>query len=280
MRWIGILVALLLGAGAAAAEDSPAAAALRARLQALRPKLAANQFNSPIYLESVEGSDQSKGEIFALVDHPFAQVAPALRNAASWCDILILHLNVKRCVAAPGDANALVVNIGKKFDQPLQDTYLVQFAFRLAAETPDYLGLQLYAPEGPLGTQDYRILIEATPADTTWSLIHLTYSYRYGTLAKLVMQLYLNTAGLGKFGFTEVARIRGRPIYVGGMRGVVERNTMRYFLAIEAYLGSLSLPASEQRAKRLDDWFASSERFALQLHEMDRAEYLASKRVR
>ena len=26
-----------------------------------------------------------------------------------------------------------------------------------------------------------------------------------------------------------------RPVHVGGMRGVMERNTMRYFLATEAY---------------------------------------------
>jgi hypothetical protein len=280
MRWIGILVAALLAAGAAAAEDSPDAAALRARLQVLRPKLAANQFNSPIYLESTEGSDQSKGDIYALVDHPFAVVAPALRNVANWCDILILHLNVKRCVAAQDNANALVVNIGKKHDQPLQDTYRVQFAFRRTAETPDFLRLQLLAPEGPLGTEDYRIVIEAIPADASWTLIHLAYSYRYGNMAKIAMQIYLSTLGRGKIGFTEMSRTRGRINYVAGMRGVVERNSMRYFLAIEAYLGSLSLPPREQPAKRLNDWFAAVERYPLQLHELDRAEYLALKVVR
>jgi hypothetical protein len=280
MRGIWFLLAALLSTGALAAEDPPEAAALRAKLESLRPKLAANAFNRPIYLESTEGSDQLKGDIYALVDHRFEVVAPALRTAANWCDILILHLNVKRCVAPTGDASTLAVNIGKKFDQPVGDTYLVKFAFRRVTETPDYLRLQLSAPEGPLGTQDYRIVIEAAPADASQTVLHLTYSYRYGTMAKIAMQMYLSTVGRGKVGFTQVTPVRGNPKYVDGMRGVIERNTMRYFLAIEAYLGSLSVPAREQPAKRLNDWFAATERYALQLHELDKSEYLASKRVR
>jgi len=53
---------------------------------------------------------------------------------------------------------------------------------------------------------------------------------------------------------------------------------MRYYLAIEAYLGSLSAAPGEREEKRLGDWFAATERSALQLHEMDRDEYLAMKR--
>ena len=52
---------------------------------------------------------------------------------------------------------------------------------------------------------------------------------------------------------------------------------MRYFLAIDAYLGSLAEPAPARVDKRLNDWFAAAERYPLQLHEMDRGEYLAMK---
>jgi hypothetical protein len=58
----------------------------------------------------------------------------------------------------------------------------------------------------------------------------------------------------------------------------VERNTMRYYLAIEAYLGATSAPPPEQQEKRLRDWFAATERYALQLHEIERDDYLAMKR--
>jgi hypothetical protein len=62
------------------------------------------------------------------------------------------------------------------------------------------------------------------------------------------------------------------------MRGVVERNTMRYYLAIEAFLGALSELPQAQLEKRLHDWFAAVERYPLQLHEMEQGAYLDMKR--
>ncbi len=64
----------------------------------------------------------------------------------------------------------------------------------------------------------------------------------------------------------------------GGTRGVIERNTMRYDLAIEAYLGALSLPPAQQLDKRLDSWHSGVERYPRQLRELERSEYVAMKR--
>jgi hypothetical protein len=95
----------------------------------------------------------------------------------------------------------------------------------------------------------------------------------------MAMQAYLATVGSAKIGFTVVEkRPDGAPVHIGGVRGVVERNTMRYYLAIDAYLASLALPAAQQVERRLRDWFASTERYAPQLHEMNEADYLAMKR--
>jgi hypothetical protein len=93
------------------------------------------------------------------------------------------------------------------------------------------------------------------------------------------MQGYLATVGRDKVGFTAIdGHAGGEPHFIGGTRGVVERNTMRYYIAIESYLGALSAPAPERREKSLRDWFASIERFPRQLHEMEQGEYLAMKR--
>ena len=72
-------------------------ATLRARHEGLRAQLADNQFQRPLHLESVQNTDELKGEVFAVVVHPFAVVATALQGADHWCDLLILHLNVKEC---------------------------------------------------------------------------------------------------------------------------------------------------------------------------------------
>ena len=62
------------------------------------------------------------------------------------------------------------------------------------------------------------------------------------------------------------------------MLGLLERNTMRYYLAIDAYLVAYSLPPSEQFEKRILEWYGSTQRYAPQLHEMERNQYLEMKR--
>jgi hypothetical protein len=62
------------------------------------------------------------------------------------------------------------------------------------------------------------------------------------------------------------------------MRGVAERNTMRYYLAIDAYLDSIALPAPQQLEKRLQAWFDATEKYPRQLREVDREAYLRMKR--
>ena len=53
---------------------------------------------------------------------------------------------------------------------------------------------------------------------------------------------------------------------------------MRYYLAIEAYLGAYQSPSRDQPEKRMRDWFAAVERYPLQLHEIERDEYMSMKR--
>jgi len=259
----------------AAAQD---AAALRARHDTLRSSLASSPFQRPLLLESSEAADELKGEVYAVVAHPFAAASAALQGGEQWCELLTLHLNVKRCtVSGKAPAETLGLVMGSKFDAAGDDAYRVDFACRVALASRDYLRVQLDAPSGPMNTRDYRLMLEATALDGTRSFIHLSYAYAYGTTAKLATQAYLSTLGRSKVGFSVVDRGKdGEPVRVKGVRGVAERNTMRYFLAIEAHLAALALPPAERRDKRLRDWFDATERYP-QLREMTRDEYLAMK---
>jgi hypothetical protein len=256
------------------------AASLRAHHVALRAQLANNQFQRPLYLVSSEDSGELKGDIYALIDQPYAVVGPALQGMDRWCDILILHLNVKSCRAStPRAGDTLSLNIGRKFDQPLTDEYLFEFLYTVTVVNPDYLQVVLNAEQGPLGTSRYRVVLEVVALDANHSFLHLSYTYAYGTMARVAAQGYLATIGRNKVGFSIVSRkANGQPVYIRSVRGVIERNTMRYYLAIEAYLGALSVPASERLEKRLNDWFAGIERYPVQLHELERDEYLHMKR--
>ncbi|MBC7415189.1 MAG: hypothetical protein H7327_09680 [Herminiimonas sp.] len=264
---------------AATAAPTHSAAALRAKYIELAPQLQNNQFQRPLYLNSAESSGALKGDIYAVVDYPFAAVNTAFNGTDHWCDMLILHLNTKYCRASgDGAASKLAVSIGKKHDQPLADAYRVDFTYAVATAATDYLDVTLNAREGPMGTSDYRILLEAVALDNGRSFIHLTYSYAYGMAARIATQAYLATVGSGKVGFTHTGKGTGQDDFIDGVRGVVERNTMRYYLAIDAYLSATTAPPGNQLEKRLKNWFAATERYPKQLREVERDDYLQMKR--
>lgn len=266
-------------APAAEAEAGPAAA-LRTRYAALREQLEHSPFQQHLYLESVESSRALQGDVYALLDYPFATVSDAFRSPAHWCDALILHLNVKYCHATTRGSRAILsVAVGRKYDQPLADTFRFEFSFSAMASAAEYMEVDLDAGKGPLGTRNYHIALEAVDLEDGRVLLHIRYSYAYGFLGRLAMKAYLATSGRGKAGFTVIGTQHdGTPRYIGGVRGAIERNTLRYYLAVDAYLGALAAPAPQRFEQSLEHWFTATERYALQLHEVDRDTYFAMKR--
>ena len=266
--WIGLAVA---------GEPAGSAPALYAQYATLQRELDRNPFGRPLHLDSRESRDELQGDVHAVLAYPFARVEQALRAGHRWCDILLLHLNVKAC-RAPGDASVLRVYIGRKFDEPPSLAHRIDFAYHVLAGAPDYFQVSLTADRGPFGTRDYRIVVEAVPLGER-TFLHLSYAYAYGAPARAAMLAYLATVGARKVGFTAEGREPdGTPVLVGGLRGALERNVMRYYLAIDAYLGALSAPPNERLEDRLREWFESTERYGPQLHELDEQAYLEMKR--
>lgn len=256
------------------------AAALLSQHKILSKRLANNQFNRPITLNSSETPEQLKGEIYAVLDYPFATVNNALNQPAHWCDALILHINIKYCRAETNKTGTVMhLNLGKKHDQTLAETYKAAFNYQEISKADNYFSTELNAAEGPLGTSDYRIWVEATPLNNNQTFLHFTYAYSFGLTGRIAMKGYLATIGKDKVGFTvNDTPSNGQPDYIQGVRGVVERNTMRYYLTIDAYLANLNQPANKQLDKRLEKWFNSTEEYAKQLHEVERNDYVEMKR--
>lgn len=253
---------------------------LQAKYAQLRDQLRNSPYQRPIVIDSGEASDTLRGDIYAVLDHPYETLNRTLERPGDWCAILLLPFNTKYChaVNAAGGAK-LLMRIGRKADQPADEAYRIDFTLHPVAASPEYLESRLTAGEGPFGTHDYRITVAAIPLDAHHTFMHLSYSYSYGGMGRFAMQAYLATAGASKVGFTVAGRdAHGQPAYIGGMRGAIERNVMRYYLAVDAHLASLSAPPDQQLEKRLETWFDSSERYARQLHEMDRAQYIAMKK--
>lgn len=276
LRRAAALLALALPF-AAAASGAHGPQELRARHASLAPQLAANAFGGPLVLQSSEAQRRIDGDVYAVIDHPFARVAAALSDPEQWCEILILHLNTKHCGTGSGGGEERVdIRVGKKHPQPVRSASLLSFTWRPPQVRPDYLSVQMDAADGPYDTRDYRLLAEAVPLPEGRTFLHMGYGLGYGGASDLAMGLYLKTVGRDKVGFTRVKTGEGG--FVGGMRGVTERNTMRYYLAIDAYLDSLSAPAGQRLERRLQAWFDATERFPQQLREVGREAYLRMKR--
>ena len=274
MQWemlrIPLCIALLAVLGAPSAYAQSRADALREKQVQLAGQLQHNAFGRPVVLASSDDGGTLRGDVHAILEYPFAQVNASLASPANWCDVLLLPFNVKGCEAQGDDVR---LYIGRKSQSSLRDAVRVDFHFTRGEATAGLLEADLQAPAGPLGTHDYRIRFEAIPLDAKRTFVHLAYGYGYGALSRIAMQAYLSTAGAAKVGFSSGSD----GALVGGMRGVLERNTMRYFLAIEATLAAAGTPAADRPRQRMETWFRESERYPRQLHEMDRDEYLAMK---
>jgi hypothetical protein len=276
LRFLRGVLLCCAAAFAAAAQAADPADLLQAKLQQLSGVLQRSPFGRPIHIASGQDEDRVHGDVYALVEQPFQRFAPAVQKPQQWCEVMILVINIKHCEAAEG---RVAVNIARKPDQALDDTQRIEFSQRLAQSKPNYIQVQLDAASGPLGTHDYRIELEGVPADNGRTFLHLHYGYTDSFQSKLAMQTYLNTVGRDKIGFTIVGRgPDGEPAYVQGLRGAIERTTMRYYLAIQAYLDSLSAPPPQRADRRLREWYREAERYPRQLHEMSEAEYLSLKR--
>jgi hypothetical protein len=264
----------------AATAETGASDALRDRYAALRPQLEQSPFQRPLYLESAAGPRSAQGDVFALVDYPLAHITGSLTNPDNWCDVLLLHPNVKFCrTDSHGDRAVLRVAMATKRDQTLENAHTVEFNCSVAAPLADYTNAELLAAHGPFGTRDYRIALQAVALENGQTFLHLKYSFGYGFQARFALGLYLATAGSDKVGFTMVTPSADRPPQpVRGIRGAVERNVMRYYLAVDAHVAALAAPEPERFERSLEVWFDATEAYAAQLHEMDRDTYLAMKR--
>ena len=261
--------------------DTPgdSSAALRARYVALSPQLENSAIQRGLYLESTDSSRAPRGDAYAVIDYPFAMVAAAFATPANWCESLILHLNVQYCRASSSDGRPqLSAAVGKKTNQPLDDTHRINFVYKVVESSANYTRVELSSREGPLGTGNYLIALEVTALDEQRSFMHMQYSYTQGIVARCATSVYFSTRGRDKVGFTWIHDEDDPPRLVRGIRGALERNTMRYYLAFDAYLHALGSPAPQRFEQSIERWFADTERFARQLREVKHDDYITMKR--
>lgn len=258
-----------------APSETPSSPLLIAKYQQLKNELEQSAFGSPILLNSETGSTYARGEVYALLESPFAALDETLSQPAQWCELAILHMNTKGCTYREHQVQLFV---GPKRYQTPKQAYALQYQFEQLTNNGHHLHIKLTAPKGPFGTSNYFISLEAIPIDAQHSFIHFQYRYQFGFFANLAIKTYLSTLGRKKVGFTITGTDdKGEPIYIRGPQGIIERNVMRYIFAIQSVLESRKSPVEYRNTTQLVRWYALIQEHPRQLLELTREEYLSNK---
>ncbi len=257
----------------ARAERADAATALAERHVALADELARSPFGLPLVVRSRDEGALAEGEVVGLVPYPYVAFAAAFASPRAFCDVAVLHPNVKGCTPTRVDGeDRVTLYAGRKHYEPTGSAFVQEFVATVPQVSDHYLRITMRAPDGPLDTRDYVFTLEAMPAgDATF--IAVRYAYRSSFASRALTAGYLATAGSGKTGFSR--NDSGEP--ARGVRGVVERNAMRHYLALLAVLDTATGPEAGRTAARLDRYYSLTDRFATQLREFERTEYVAIK---
>lgn len=280
--WLGVAIVLLLGlvgSPAVHAKPRPGAELLLDTYQRNLARLTTNSFGLPIFLESFEGEERVHVDVYGIFAYPFGSIAGVLKVPANWCDIVSLHPNVKSCTYLElPNSGLLTFYIGKKVYQPPEDTRQVLYQYRVVTQLPGYLDIVLAAGKGPFGTVDHHMRFEALPLDGSRTFVHVSYEYRDSKALRLAGRAYFATLGRGKIGFTVTGKDRkGQDLYIGGPRGAIERNAVRYYLAIQSFMETMRYPTALHFGESSSEWYELTRRYPRQLLDLDKHDYLAAK---
>lgn len=236
--------------------------------------------NIPFFLETRESDGVFRARMgVELPDTHLEELTPTLSNPSVWCEFMLLHLNIKACTYARGGGGQNVTFYsGRKHYQEPEEAEPLRLDFD-ARTSPGLLSVDLYAEDGPYGTSDYHIELYVIPAERG-VYCELRVAQRFNFVAAKLGKLYLKTLGRKKVGFTVTGHDEhGEPQYVGGERGVAERNIVRYLLALEVFLKTKDLAGPTAFQRRAELWFDETEKYHRQLRELSRREYLDAKRL-
>ncbi|MBE0598503.1 MAG: hypothetical protein IH614_14655 [Desulfuromonadales bacterium] len=270
-----LLILLILCNGMAAAP----VAASQKELQRAWQEFHATASDLPLKVVSAQSGDILRAEVSGLVDQPLPLVAEALSRVENWCEFLPLNFNIKGCTftpASPPVPALLSLWAGRKHYQEPEQAYRLQYRFRVAERTARYLRIEIEAEEGPLESRDYHLRLELMPVPGG-TFLHFHSSHRSSRLSRMATRGYLATLGRDKEGFSIVGTQQGRPVYIQGVQGIVERNAVRYYLALQVYLRTLELPPAERFEARLRQWHQLTSSYGERLFELEWEEYRQSK---
>jgi hypothetical protein len=133
--------AVLTSAGPVFAADAGPSHSQRlmAKARTLSQRLDRDPRQLPIHLEFEERRGPLRGAVYSIVEQRYETVSKALGRPASWCEILLLHFNVKSCTYGErtGD-HLLTLYLGRKFYQEPEAAHRLPLSFEVLNSDPEY----------------------------------------------------------------------------------------------------------------------------------------------
>ncbi|MBX2868481.1 MAG: hypothetical protein KTR18_07375 [Acidiferrobacterales bacterium] len=282
----GALALLVLTSGAAFSSDSrESLASLQERAIEFRQKQLSGENPLPFLLSSSFTSTLSRAKVRTFIRGvELDTFSSKLLQPAQWCEFIPLHLNIKACGhLVRNQKNLVQFYAGVKGYVTPDDAHLLQLSFDARKENGVFFA-DLFAADGPLDSTNIRFNIHAIGAegeDGKGVYVEFALSSEPG-LTNSLARVYLATIARRKIGFSIKGKTwSGKPKYVGGQRGAIERNLVRYLLAIDTFF------ETESRAGELDEnalyelrvqrWYDKTDQYREQLFELSREEYISNK---
>jgi hypothetical protein len=119
---------------------------------------------------------------------------------------------------------------------------------------------------------------EDIPLDEERTFVRVSYEYSESVALRLAESACFATFGRSKAGFTVTgADGNGKPVYIGGCRGAIERNAVRIYLAIQSFMNTLCYPEERRFSMRINGWYDLTTRYRKQLFDLEKKDYLTFK---
>lgn len=276
---MAIKILLAAGSAQAAAKSSHGHDLLLETYYRNMEQLHRSSFGIPVVVESFEKDDKVHVDIYGILEYSFNDVVSMLNSPVNWRDIVFIHPNVKASsYREQAGSKLLTFYLGKKTYQPPKDTRQITCRYQIIEQLPSYLNIMLKADKGPFATKDHTMSFEALPLDRRKTFVHVSYVYSDSAALRLAARVYFATIGRDKVGFTVTGTdSNGKPEYIGGPRGALERSTVRYYFAILSFMNTLQYPEESRFYMRISKWHDLTSRYKRQLFDLDKNTYLELK---
>ena len=254
--------------------------ALYLKYSEIGSNLADSPFGVPIHIETSFSENKFRCYVYGIIDQEFHNLSLLLRDSMNLCEILLLHTNIKSCTVSITEKGSIFMTIycGKKKYQQPEDTSNITLKYEVPVDELDYFLVRLSGKKGPFMTRNHLIRIDAVPLQRQKTFIRLSYEYDTGLTMESALGVYYATLGRKKVGFTIIGKDKGgNPVYVKGNQGLIERNSVRFYFAVQAFMETFEVEKDIRFNKRIHYWYSLVSQCPRQLYELPEKEYIENK---